>query len=207
MGHAGAGRVMDWEMILALTTMFGTAGWLVFKIRVWRREDVERKEAAQKEADERRDAAQKEADERRDAAQKEADERRDAAQKRIDGRLDVLERGQAGIMAELGGIKAALDRFFRTQESDHAMLIELKAEMAGFKSSLDGLYRLHREGMEIHGRQIEALGERIGRLERKVDALEARVDWIARDLAALRSEFEAFREAVAPHAVPAGAAP
>ncbi|MDD9814003.1 MAG: hypothetical protein OXU37_07060 [Thaumarchaeota archaeon] len=198
---------MDWEMILALTTMFGTAGWLVFKIRVWRREDVERKEAAQKEADERRDAAQKEADERRDAAQKEADERRDAAQKRIDGRLDVLERGQAGIMAELGGIKAALDRFFRTQESDHAMLIELKAEMAGFKSSLDGLYRLHREGMEIHVRQIEALGERIGRLERKVDALEARVDWIARDLAALRSEFEAFREAVAPHAVPAGAAP
>jgi len=199
-------RVMDWEMAAAIATMFGMAGWFVFKVLAWRRKEAARREKA------REDEAAKSAKAREDEAAKS-----DAAFKAIDVRLGALERGQAAIMAELGGIKGTMGRFFRTQEADRkeanerreadrAMMVEIKAEMAGFKSSLDNLYRLHREGMEVHSSQIAALGARMDRLEGRMDRLEVKVDRLERDVAALKAEFAEFREAVMPRARPAGAA-
>jgi len=209
---------MDWEMAAAIATMFGMAGWFVFKVLAWRREEAARREKA------REDEAAKSAKAREDEAAKSAKAREDeaaksdAAFKAIDVRLGALERGQAAIMAELGGIKGTMGRFFRTQEADRkeanerreadrTMMVEIKAEMAGFKSSLDNLYRLHREGMEVHSSQIAALGARMDRLEGRMDRLEVKVDRLERDVAALKAEFAEFREAVMPRARPAGAAP
>jgi len=216
-------------MAAAIATMFGMAGWFVFKVLAWRREEAARREKARedeaaKSAKAREDEAAKSAKAREDEAAKSAKAREDeaaksdAAFKAIDVRLGALERGQAAIMAELGGIKGTMGRFFRTQEADRkeanerreadrTMMVEIKAEMAGFKSSLDNLYRLHREGMEVHSSQIAALGARMDRLEGRMDRLEVKVDRLERDVAALKAEFAEFREAVMPRARPAGAAP
>jgi len=55
-------------------------------------------------------------------------------------RLDALEDGQAAILAEAVEIRCMLERRCGKQEADRALPMELKAEMAGFKSSLDSLY-------------------------------------------------------------------
>jgi len=188
-------RRMDWEMALALTTLFGTVGWFVFKITAWIRENVERREAAE--------------------------ERQAADMSELKGEVRGLKVEVTGLKVEVTGLKVevtglkgetkelkvAVARLCEQREGDHRVVMEIKVELARLEGKVDDLYRMHIEGMAVLRADIAALGARLDALERKVDGLEEKVDGIDMRLTALEAEFAALKETVLPRARPAGAAP
>lgn len=212
-------------MVVAIATLFSVTGWFVFKVLAWRREEAERLAKARKEESDKNDAMRKEVVDKSDAVREEIRGWRVSIERKIDGVDEAARKRHAESekrhaesekrhAADMAGIKEAVDNNTRSIDrlfslhGDHQKALEgIKADMARFEATVDGLYRLHKEGVEVHRREIEALAVRLDALTVKVDGLGRRVEGVDKRLAVLRSEFVAFREAVMPRARPTGAAP
>lgn len=196
---------MDWEMALAITTMLATAGWLVFKVMVWTRENVERRKAALKAEEAKNEAARKAEEAKNEAAREEDRKWRVRMERKIDGIEMAAERrhmesekwhlesekwhtesekrhteSERRHAASMAGIREAVDNNTRAIDRLFRLHDDHSKALMGIKADMAGFKSSLDNLYRLHKEGMEVHGRQIAALCDRMGTLERKVDGLER---------------------------